>query len=171
MRVQNVFGVLGVAAATMTFTLMVLNPWNTGISEEAKGIQPRIAQPKFASHGCEFSLKTGKAEYKAGESPVVEVTAFNPTGKAVEATVWVSMLTGRVPSPMSRTLAIPTVSWSKSLCVSLKPGETKTTSVAADVKLADKQNVTITIGDKKQEVLVEELPVRRSEPVKKGVAK
>ena len=60
MRVQNVFGVLGVAVATMVFTLMLLGPWNIGISKEAKSITPRIAQPTFTSHGCEFTLKTGK---------------------------------------------------------------------------------------------------------------
>ena len=61
MKAQNVFGVLGVAGATMAFTLMVLGPWNIGISEEAKSIKPRIVQPKFASHGCEFTLKNRQA--------------------------------------------------------------------------------------------------------------
>ena len=171
MRVQDVFGVLGVAGATMAFTLVAFGPWNCGVSDDAKGIKPTIVQPKFASQGCEFTVKTGKPEYKPGESPVVDVTAVNPTGKAVEATVWVSVMTTTVRDLLSRTLTAPRPAWSKSWCVSLQPGETKTTQLATGIKLAAKQSVTISIGDKGRAVMVGELPVRRSEPVKKAAAK
>jgi hypothetical protein len=176
MRMQNVLGVLGVAGATMAFTLVALGPWNVGVSKEAKSITPTIVQPKFASHGCEFALKTEKPAYKPGESPVVEVTAVNPTGKAIEATVWVGILTTDVPSPMSRVMALPRPTWSKPWSVSLKPGERTTTKLAANVKLAANQVISITISDTKRAVMVKELPVRRngllkkSEPLKKGVA-
>ena len=170
MRMQNVLGVLSVAGATMAFTLVVLGPWNVGVSKEAKSITPRIVQSTFASHGCEFALKTGKPTYKPGESPVVEVTAVNPTGKAVEATVWVSVQTTDVPSPLSRVMAIPRPAWSKPWSVSLKPGERTTTKLAADVKLAANQIVSITMSDAKRAVMVKELPVRRNELLKKGEA-
>jgi hypothetical protein len=171
MKVQNVFAVLAVALATMAFTLVAVGPWNVGVSADAKAVSPRIVQPKFASHGCEFTLKTPKATYQPGEPPVIDVTAVNTTGKDAEATVWISLMTTQVPSPLARALPIPRVAWSKSWCVSLKPGETKTTSLTADVKLDAKQNVTITIGDKKQAVMVTELPVRGSKPAKKAAAK
>jgi hypothetical protein len=170
MKTQNVLGVLGVAAATMAFTLSVFGPWNTGISEDAKSVQPTILTPKFASHGCEFTLKTAKPAYKPGESPVIDVTAVNPSGKAAETTVWVNVFTAEVPSPLARTLVMPRSAWSKSWCVTLRAGETRTISLASDVKLKAGQNVTITIGDKKQSVLVGELPVRRNEPLKKAAA-
>jgi hypothetical protein len=171
MRVQNVLRVLAVALATMTFTLMAIGPWNTGVSKEAKSITPRIAQPTFASHGCQFTLKTAKTAYEPGQSPVVHLTAVNPTGKDATATVWVSLMTAEVTSPLARAMPIPRTAWSKPWCVSLKPGETKTTSLTADVKLGAKQNVTITIGDKEQAIMVKELPVRRGEPLKKAAAK
>ena len=97
MRIQSVFEVAGVAAVTMVFTLMGLNPWNAGISDEARGVKPRVLQPHFTSQGCQFGLKTEKTEYQAGQSPVVELTAANPTGKAVEATIWVGILAAEVP--------------------------------------------------------------------------
>ena len=171
MKVQNVFGVLGVAAATMAFTLMVFAPWSSGISEEAKSIKPRILQPTFASHGCKFVLKTEKPAYQAGESPAVEVTAANPTDKAVEATVWESILAAEVPSPFSRVLAIPRPTWSKAWSVSLKPGETTTTRLAANVKLTAKQNIMIALSDKERVVMVEELPMRRNTPLMKAAVK
>ena len=66
-------------------------PGTSAFPKMQAGIKPKIVQPKFTSQGCEFTLKTGKPEYQAGESPVVELTATNPTGKAVEAKVWVSI--------------------------------------------------------------------------------
>jgi hypothetical protein len=171
MRVHNVVGVLGVAGATMAFTLMVLGPWRFGISDETKRITPRIMQPKFASHGCDFTLKTGKTEYEVGETPVIEVTAVNPTGKAAEATVWIRLLTAEVPSPFARVMPVPRPSWSKSWSVSLKPGETGKTSLTADVKLAAKQNVMITISDAEREIMVKELPMRGTEHLTKGTTR
>ena len=72
---------------------------------------------------------------------------------------------------MSRTLAMPRPVWSKPWCVSLKPGETKTTRLAADVKLAANQNVSISMSDKQQTVLVKELPVRRGNAAEKAVSR
>jgi hypothetical protein len=171
MKSQNVLGVLGVAAATMAFTLTVFGPWSTGVSSDAKSIKPRVVQQKFTSHGCQFSLKTEKPEYRAGESPVVELTATNPTDKPVDTKVWVNLLVSDVPSPLSRVLAIPQPKWWNLWHVNLKPGETKTTKLTSDVKLAAKQDVTITMSDKQRTVLVKELPVRRGEPVAKVAAK
>jgi hypothetical protein len=162
MRVQNLLGVLGVAAATMAFTVSLLGPWNLGVSEDAKSIKPTIRQPTFASHGCQFSLKTEKPAYQPGESPVLELTAVNPTGKPVEATVWISVLTTENPLAIARTTPMPQTPWSRPWCVSLKPGETKTTRLASDVKLAANQNVTITIGDAGRKIIAKELPIKKA---------
>jgi hypothetical protein len=162
MKRNDVFGVLGVAGATLAFTLSVLGPWNTAASDDAKPIKPRILSPTLASHGCQFTLKTAKATYAAGESPTVELTAFNPTGQTADATVWVTLSATDVPSPLARTLAMLRPVWSKSWCVSLKPGETKTTSLTADAKLGAKQEVTITLRDKQQAVLIGKVPLGRN---------
>ena len=160
MKIRNVLDVLGVAAATMAFTLLAIGPWNTGISDDAKGIKPRIRQPKFTVQGCEFALKTEKPEYKMGQSPNVELSAVNPTAKTVETTVWVTISAVEKASSMSRVLSMPLPVWSQSWSVRLKPGETKTTKFATDVKLAAEQEVSIDMSDKKQTVMVKELSVR-----------
>lgn len=159
MRGRDVLGVLSVAGATMAFTLVLFGPWSIVASDEAPSIKPGIAQPEFTSHGCVFALKTGKPEYQPGESPVVEIEAKNPTDATVEATVWLSLLAAKVPSPMSRTLALPRSVWSKPYTVRLNAGETTTATLATDVKLAANQTVTVTIGDKEQTVLAREFPV------------
>ena len=159
-RLHEVLTVCGVAAATMAFTLVLLAPWSVGVSDEAPSIKPRVFPPKFVAQGCEFVLKTDKPEYQPGETPIVEIEASNPTDKAVETTVWVSVSAAAVPSEMSRVLSMPRPLWSQPWLVSLQPGEKKTTKLATDTKLPAKQNVTITLGDQKQAVLAESLPVR-----------
>ena len=89
MRVRDTLAVLGVAAATMAFTLVSLGPWNMAISDQAPAIKPRIFPPTFTAQGCEFVLKTEKAEYKAGDQLVLEIKANNTSNKAVNAKVWI----------------------------------------------------------------------------------
>lgn len=160
MRGRDVLGVLGVAVATMAFTLVLFGPWSIVASDESTPIRPRIAQPEFTSHGCVFALKTGKLEYQSGESPVVEIEAKNPTDATIEATVWVGLLATDVPSPMARTLAMPRPVWSKPYTVRLNAGETATAKLDTEVTLAANQNITVTIGDKELAILAGEFPVR-----------
>ena len=159
MRVHDMMGVLGVAGATAVFTLVLFGPWSVGASDETPGIEPRILQPKFTSDGCVFMLKTDKPEYRASETPVLEIQADNPTNKAVMTTVWLSILAADVPSPMARTMAIPRPLWSKPFSVSLEPGKTTAARIATDIKLPVNQNIMVTIGDVKQAVMATELPV------------
>jgi len=161
MRVHDTLAVLGVAGATMAFTLVLLGPWSTGVSDEAPGIKPRVFPPKFTAQGCEFVLKTEKAEYKAGETPVVEIAANNPTDKAVETTVWINVSAADVPSPGSRRLSMPRPLWSQPWIVSLQPGGKKTEKIATAAKLQDGQNVSITMSNRGQAVMAEEFPVRQ----------
>lgn len=160
MRGRDVLGVLGVAVATMAFTLVLFGPWSIVASDETPPIKLRIAQPEFTSHGCVFALKTEKPDYQSGESPVVEIEAKNPTDATVEATVWLGLSAADVPSPMARTLAMPRPVWSKPYVVRLNAGETTTAKLDTAVKLAANQNVTITIGDKELAILAGEFPVR-----------
>ncbi len=171
MRVQTVFEVGVVAAATMIFTLSVIGPWNIGVSDESKNIVPRILRPTFPSQGCTFSLKTEKTQYQAGEPLTMELKAVNPTEKAVTATVWIVVSSAKVPSPMSRVMTFPRPTWSKSWSVALTPGETKTAKFVADVKLTADQNISIAMSDKEQTVMVKELPVLRDRAATKDAAR
>lgn len=164
MRVHDLMSVLGVAAATAVFTLVLLGPWNVGASDEAAGIKPTILQPEFTSNGCVFTLKTDKPEYAAGETPVLEIQADNPSDKAVTATVWLSIMAADVPSPFARRMAFPQPIWSKPFAVDLKPGETTTTEITADIQLPANQNIMVTLGDAEQTLMATELPVLDGSP-------
>ena len=151
MKLRNVLTMLGTAAATAVLTLALLAP--RGDSAQAgPAVQPVIAQPQLASHGCTFSLKTDKASYEAGEKPVVEVAASNPTDKPVTASVWVSVTATRPTTPMSRMLSIPRVLWTHEYAFTLEADGTK--SLTADCEaLPAGQNIAILLSDQQNSIL------------------
>jgi hypothetical protein len=161
MKRQGVLIVLLTAAATTAFTVMLFAPGRLGAGDAPK-IKAMIPQPRFESQGCVFTLKTDKAEYEAGDIPVVDVKASNPTDTAQEATVWINILASGPESPMSRTISIPRVIWSHPHVVWLQPGEDKTLSLASDAKLPAGQRVLFTMTDKQQTILAAGAGVKRA---------
>jgi hypothetical protein len=158
MKRQNILVMLGTAAVTAALTVMLLAP--RGVGAAVPKIKAVIAQPHFTSQGCVFALKTDKAEYGAGDCPVVEVKASNPSDKSVEATVWINISASAPMSPLSRMLPVPQMLWSQRCVVSLKPGETKTLKVTSEAKLPAGQNISFTISDKERAVLADNLDVK-----------
>jgi hypothetical protein len=150
--------VLVTAVATVAVTLALASPWDSS-AQAGPAIKLSIAQPKLTSQGCTFVLTTDRASYEAGESPVIEVTATNPTDKPVDASVWVTV-TGTSPlSRRSRMLTLPSTLWSHQYTFSLKPGESKPLSAKCEAKLPAGQDVRIILGDNKANVLATDLAV------------
>ena len=150
MKLRNVLTMLGTAAVTAVLTLALLAP--RGSVQAGPAVQPVIAQPQLTSHGCTFSLKTDKTAYEAGEKPVVEVTASNPTDKPVSASVWVTVTATAPTSRMSRMLAMPRVLWSHEYAFTLPADGTK--SLTADCEaLPAGQNVAILLSDQQNSIL------------------
>lgn len=155
MKVKDILEILGVAAATTAFTVVLLGPGQLGAADKPQGIKPRIAQPTLTTQGCVFALKTDKAAYKPGEMPVLHVEATNPTDQPVETAVWVSMSAASPPSLVARTLTPPKPFWTGKCVVKLEPGKTKTVTLPTDVKLPDGARISITISDKDLTVLAQ----------------
>ena len=163
MKVKDILAVLGVAAATVVFTVVLLGPQRVGATGKAEGIKPTIAQPKLTAQKCVFTLKTDKPSYEAGEMPVLQVKAANPTGEPVEAAVWISMSSSSPASMISRVMVLPKPLWTEKCLVKLKPGETKTVTLATEAKLPPGQSVSITMSDKDLTVLAWALSVQKIE--------
>lgn len=153
MKLRNVMTVLVTAAVTAAVTLTLAAPRGESVARAAPVVKPVIAQPQLTSQDCTFALKTDKASYEADESPVIEVTASNPTDKPVSATVWVTISATAPTSPMSRMLPRPRSLWSHEFAFSLKAGETKSMTAACQTKLPAGQDVRIILSDKKDAVL------------------
>ena len=161
MKVKDILAVLGVAAATTAFTVVLLGPQRVGATGKVEGIKPTIAQPKLTTGKCVFSLKTDKPSYQADEMPVFQIQATNPTEKPVETAVWVSMSSSSPASMLSRVMVLPKPLWTEKCLVKLKPGETKTISLASKTKLPAGQHVSITMSDKDLQVLARALSVQK----------
>ena len=160
MRAQGVWVVLGTAAVTMTFTVLLLMPGGVQAVNVAEKIKPVIYPPRLTSHNAVFVLKTDKPEYQADERPGITVTATNPSDKPVDTTVWVS-ISASAPTSLigARMLPVPEVLWSHPWCVSLKPGEVKQLSVSSEAKLPAKKSISITLTDRQMTVLARKLSI------------
>ena len=68
----------------MVLALTLLGPRTDGPAYAASlNSSPIIGeQPQLLSQGCTFVLRTDKETYAAGESPVIEITASNPSVQA-----------------------------------------------------------------------------------------
>ena len=151
MMLRNVLIMLGTAAATAALTLALSAP-RGGDAQAGPAVQPVIAQPQLTTQGCTFSLKTDKETYEAGESPVIEVAASNPTDKPVTASVWVTVTTRSPTSGRSRMLSIPLTLWSHEYAFDLPADQTKTLT-ATCAALPAGQNVSIILTDQKDAIL------------------
>jgi hypothetical protein len=161
MRLQRTFVVLASAAVTTVFTLSLLVPSGVDAVDTMTRIKPLIDQPRFLSQGCGFVLKTNKVDYEAGDTPAIEVTASNPTGKTVTTTVWVNILASAPASPASRMLPVPRTLCSHPCVFSLKPGASATLSITSEAKLPAGQDISISITDKQRAILASSLSTPR----------
>ncbi|MHC4177659.1 MAG: hypothetical protein ACYSWU_09135 [Planctomycetota bacterium] len=162
MRVKHILAILGVAAATTAFTVGLLRPERVGATGKAEGIKPTIVQPKLKVDGCVFALRTDKASYNVDDMPVLQIEANNPTDAPVEKTVWISMSASSPPSPLARVMILPKPLWVEKCLVSLKPGETKTVTLATKAKLPAGQSVSITMSEKDLTVLARAFGVQNT---------
>ena len=143
MKRQDMLVVAAVAAVTMTFTLVAFGPAGVGAGDDVQTLRAEIRQPTLTSQGCEFALKTDKADYQPGETPTLELTAKNPTDKPVETAVWFNITSSSPRDMLSRMPVMPKPIWIHECKLTLHPGETKTVTVVADIKLPAGQSIAI----------------------------
>jgi hypothetical protein len=152
-----VLAVLGVAAATTAFVVVLFGPQRVDAVDEAQGIQPMIAQPKLTINGCELTLKTDKPVYEPGETVTVQIEATNPTDQPVETSVWVTLSATEPGSQFSRRMVMPRPFWSGECKVVVAPGETKTFTRVAEAGLPLGQSISISMSDQQTAAMLTEL--------------
>jgi hypothetical protein len=152
MKLRDILTVVGTAGITMAATLMLLGPRNSSPAYAAPEVKAVIAQPEFQSQGCKFVLKTDRATYEAGQSPIIELTASNPSDNPVNTTVWVSITASAPEFSVSRMAPMPRTLWMHECGVSLLPNETRKIVVPSDAKPQAGQNILIIMTDKKETI-------------------
>jgi hypothetical protein len=115
--------VLVVAALTAISAGAVLAPSTAG-ADDPVAVTNQIG-------GAEWSVALDKAKYEAGEKPVITVTAKNPGKEEITCESKIRLTTRNVRR-MSRAPVMPNEVWSKDLCMTLKPGESKTVVLKPD---------------------------------------
>ncbi len=160
MKTRDIVAVLGVAAATMAFTLVLCLPGQVGAVDEPEGIKPQIAQPKLTVAGCEFTLTTDKPAYQPGEKPILKLTATNPTDQPAEATVHVSLDIRGIELMISRVARIPEPVWNGDWSVKLEPGETKEIELEPGAAIPAAGMVSVSLSNKDQTVMLKQMPVQ-----------
>lgn len=93
------------------------------------GKKQEIPWPTLKADGVEITLRAQKTAYKAGEQPVVELVAYNPTNATATIRATVQMMSMQQPNFASR-IALPTQkSWETECELLLAAGERKTVRV------------------------------------------
>ncbi len=154
MKIQDIMAILGVAAATMAFTLVFAGPEQVdAVDQEANAatrITPIISQPTLTIAGLEIKLAMDKPDYAAGDKPVVTIETTNPTDKRVETNLWVGMTSSSLLSRMSRAPTMPNYLWSESIPLTLEPGETKQFQFTTEKELVAGNTVSVTMSNTDQ---------------------
>ena len=177
MKTQDILAILGVAAATMAFTIGLTAPGQVDAVDqappaEAKKITPIIGQPTLKIADLQIGLKMDKANYAAGDKPVVMLATSNPTDRRIETNVWIGMTSASPESMFSRALTLPTYIWSKNVPVVLEPGESKQLEFAVEKELVAGHSVSVTMSDTDQKAAFAKLlsPAPKPNNMQKEVA-
>lgn len=148
MKTKDLVTITAVALGTATLT--VLTFWSAPLEagNEAEQMTAEIAKPKLVAKGVEVTLAAAESRaFKAGDEPVFDLTAVNPTCEPVSVAIRLAM-TGTSPaSLMSRLPVMPTMLWQDCHTLALKPNETKTIAVPTKTKLPAGTMFSVTLRE------------------------
>lgn len=157
MKVRDIMVILGIAAATVAFTVTLVRPGHVGADGKTTQITATILQPRLKIAGCTFTLKSDKTLYAAGDTPLLLIEATNPTDDVVETSVWVNVSAASPASRFSRALRLPQYLWSRECPLVLKAGDTKTITLDTRTALPAGKSISITMNDKDQTAVIRRL--------------
>lgn len=150
MKIQDIMAILGVAAATMAFTIGFAASGPVDAVDQAENasnrITPLIGQPTLEIAGLEISLAMDKPNYAPGDKPVVTLETTNPTDQRVETNVWIGMTSSSPSSFRSRALTMPSYFWTQNVPLALGPGETKQFQVATEKEFVAGKSIAVTMS-------------------------
>ena len=146
-------------SAAAAFGLTLVGFWPTGaIAENPSPAAVVINTPRLTIDGVSISADTVKDFDVAevgnatiffvgpGPLPKIELRASNTADSDRTVRFSASILTSRVPNPMSRVAmpaTRPASQWTQDIVFDLKPGESKEIQVSTEVKLAAMSSATL----------------------------
>lgn len=141
MKREDLVKICAVALGTATLTVATFSAGPGTAGNEGESLPATIAKPKLASHGVELTLASAEGVAgRAGDRPVLELTAVNLTKATANVSVDVVMTTMGPADITSRVVRAPSMLWQQPQLLTLKPGETLVKKLTAGVELP-KDNV------------------------------
>ena len=121
--------------AVMTFCSAMMLRGTLGVAVADPVIQNGKEIPILKSGRVECTLTLKNREYKAGDKPVLLLTATNNGKEAEEIAATVRLMRMRAMSAFARSMPRPENIWTNPYMISLSPNQTETIEVAASVTL------------------------------------
>ncbi len=134
-----------VAATAAATALVVLAAGWTGLAVATEGQPPEVKWPVLRDSGCEITLQTDQAAYKAGDAPVVKLVAANAGQSPVSLEATLRMMAQPKGNDFSRRMPIAAKSWEHKCTISLEAGEKKTLSIPTEVKVPGGQTLYLSL--------------------------
>ncbi len=123
----------------------ILQPAKTANAVPKQAAILRAAPAVLENNGIKLSLKADRQDYKAGDKPVMTLTAVNTSSQPKSVEVKVRMLASSPASKYARMVSLPTENWTDTLLVALKANERKTLVLPTDAKLSAGKDVFFTL--------------------------
>jgi len=134
MTANDVKVILGTALVTAT-TVVALWQVPTAVATQEQGGAAKNAAILQAGD-VQISVRMTKSEYKAGEKPVVLVTATSRADCERSVKLDMGMTSTRPTSPMARMVALPQSIWSTPCQIAVGAGQTKEIEFPTDVAVS-----------------------------------
>ena len=148
MKTKDLVAITTAAVATAALTVVVFSGASIEAGNDTAAAPPKFDQPKLTLHDVVLSLAPAHARvFQAGDQPVFELTAVNPTAQPATVAVCVAMTGTLQPSPMMRSLPMASLLWQGSQSLTLKPNETQTLSLPAPIALPPNQLIAVSLSD------------------------
>ncbi len=147
MKTNDLLTMTTVALGTAALTVLTLWPGTLDAGNDDQLPAP-IAKPKLLSRGVEMTLATAHGKIpKAGDIPVLELTAVSHTNAPARICARVTMNISSPADVFSRTIRMPTVLWVDNREFTVRPGEKKTIQFVCSTNLPPNKFISVSLQD------------------------
>ena len=130
MTTQDAGVILGTALGTVA---LAVGLWHAPPVVATQADKEQTKEARLDTGDVQVSVRLDKPQYRAGDKPVVVVTAVNRSGCARSTNVGLEMSSTRPPSYVSRSVALPRPIWSEPCMIALPAHQSRTLELPTNV--------------------------------------
>ncbi len=143
MKKSDLVVIMLVALMTAVIAIAIADaiPSANAAAQKKKALVPGTLTLK----SMELTLKVDAETSKPGKKPALTINAVNTSDKPVEVDAQIHMMSTSPTSRMSRMGPVSMSVWSESCHIALKPGETRTYTLAASAAVGKNQSISFSM--------------------------